>query len=218
MARRGKPREDLSGRRYGRWTVIEEGTPRYHGKYRIIYWMCRCDCGVIREVCGNTLKNGDSTSCGCFHSELMSKIFRSHGKTGSRAYRIWQNMLNRCRREKDEFWHRYGGRGIKVCDRWQVFENFLKDMGEPEPGMQLDRVENDGDYSPDNCRWATVKEQAQNRTSNVRYQYSGKSKTLTEWAAAVGIKRSTLGMRIHSFHWPIEKALTVPVKERRVAV
>lgn len=217
MARRGKPRVDLSGKRFGRWTVLQEGEPRYSGKYRVIYWICKCNCGTVKNVCGESLKSGDSISCGCFHNEVTASINMSHGMTGSRVYRAWQNMLNRCRREKDEFWHCYGGKGITVCDRWKVFENFLEDMGEPPVGFSLDRIDSDGPYSPENCRWATMEEQGRNRTNNVHFQFQGMSKTIAEWSGIVGIKRSTLSMRIYSYQWPIEKALTVPVKEGRGA-
>ncbi len=208
MARRGKPREDLSGRRYGRWTVISEGQPRYHGKSRIIYWTCRCDCGVIREVCGNTLKNGDSTSCGCFHNEVTGRINRRHGKTGSRVYRIWQNMLNRCRREKDEFWHCYGGRGITVCERWKVFENFLDDMGEPPGGLSLERIDSNGPYSPENCRWASMKEQQRNRRNNHLLCLNGKSQCLSAWAEELGMKVNVIQMRL-AHGWPFDEALSI---------
>lgn len=218
MALRGKPKEDLTGKRFGRWLVLGEGNHRYWGKYRILYWKCQCDCGTIKDVHGQTLKNGESTSCGCWHYEQVAKMKFKHGARKTKAYSVWASMMNRCYRKKDKFWECYGGRGIKVCDRWHEFTNFLGDMGQPPEGMQLDRNDNEAGYGPENCRWVTSIENQRNRRNNVRFPYNGESRLLSEWSEITGIKRSTLSMRIYSYNWSIEKALTVPPHERRIAL
>ena len=123
-------------------------------------------------------------------------------------------MRSRCEWKKHKYYARYGGRGIKVCERWQKFENFLADMGQPEPGMRLERLDNDGDYSPDNCVWIDAQAQANNRVSNVTVGYDGRSRTLAEWGRFTGLGR-TLEARIQRYGWSIERAITEPARRRK---
>jgi hypothetical protein len=123
-------------------------------------------------------------------------------------------MRERCERETDKFFKDYGGRGIKVCDRWKRFENFLNDMGEPPEGMQIDRVDNGGDYEPSNCRWATKEENAQNKRNNRIIEYDGKRMSLSEWERTLGMKSGTLKGRL-SLGWAIPKALETPVRRMK---
>jgi hypothetical protein len=133
------------------------------------YWRCRCDCGTTTIITGNTLRQGKSQSCGCFHADLMQaeppRLRHGHNRVGKRTrmYRIWSNMKSRCSNPNAKQYKDYGGRGIKVCKRWATFDNFLADMGECLPELQLDRIDNNGDYKPSNCRWVTPKENSATR-------------------------------------------------------
>lgn len=167
---------DRTGKRYGRLTAVAE-VPKKQGSGRV-RWLCRCDCGNEVEVNGTDLTVGRTQSCGCLQSERAAAANAERAKhgharndgSGGRAtspeYRSWKAMLERCRNPNAPNFHLYGGRGIAVCDRWQGsdgFLNFLADMGERPEGKTLDRVNGDGDYSPDNCRWADAKTQSSNR-------------------------------------------------------
>lgn len=138
-------------------------------------------------------------------------IRKNHGLSKSREYRIWHGMLSRCTRANVLHYNRYGGRGIRVCERWKSFENFLADMGKrPSPSHSLDRIDNDGDYCPENCRWATKTEQSRNTSANRLITFAGDTKTLTEWAETLGLKASTLYARLVTLGWPLEKAFNKP--------
>jgi len=138
---------------------------------------------------------------------------RTHNMSKTRAYFVWRYMLNRCYWEKGPDFKNYGGRGIVVCDDWHKFENFLADMGVPPIGMEIERVDNDGPYSQPNCRWATHKEQAHNRRSNVVLTYQNETHLLVEWAAKLNIKYGTLWNRIYHYKWSIERAFTEGIRD-----
>jgi len=156
---------DLTGNVYGRLTVIS-----YNGKTRDnkSLWRCLCECGTIKITRSEFLRSGTTSSCGCLRLANTIKLNASHGDTKNnkltQEYRSWLSMRRRCNDHKHPYYHNYGGRGITVCDRWERYSNFLKDMGRaPSPKHTLDRKENHLGYSKDNCRWATKKEQANNR-------------------------------------------------------
>lgn len=198
--------------RFGKWTVLE-----YLGKLRYSkdYWKCRCDCGTERTVSGATLRDGRSTNCGCVRNEKTGNLRRSHMMSNSPEYHSWWAMRQRTTDPKNIQYADYGGRGIKVCDRWKWFENFYADMGrKPSKHHSIERIDNDGDYSPDNCRWATHFEQGRNKRTNHLLTFDNLTLSLTEWGERTGIRSLTILKRIN-LGWSVEKALTTPVYTKR---
>jgi hypothetical protein len=172
-------RIELTGQRFGRLEVkAYDGLRNAKG-----YWRCLCKCGAEVSIAAQLLRNGKTTSCGCYRAELMSKTKRKHGMVGTPEYNAYSAMLGRClNRNNHKFLH-YGGRGIKVCSRWRKsFASFYADMGPRPDGCSLDRIDVNGDYSTENCRWATATQQAQNKTTTINLTHDGKTKCLTQWA------------------------------------
>lgn len=156
---------DITGQRFGRWTVTKHSHTQKYGRCTVHYWECICDCGNINTPSGESLKRGKSNSCGCLQIERTSNANSKHGQTQTKVYRVWKTMINRCRNDKVESFKYYGARGITVCDRWkESFEAFRDDMGpRPSDKHSIDRIDVDGNYEPTNCRWATASEQALNK-------------------------------------------------------
>lgn len=173
-------------------------------------WLCECECGTLKTVRGNSLRAGTTQSCGCSHKEKGKKCHYKHGMCNSKTYRAWASMKRRCYRQDDHHYGCYGGRGIKVCERWlNSFENFVCDMGECPEGFSLDRIDVNGDYEPSNCRWTDIYTQSNNKRNNVYLEYKGERKTISVWAKELRINRNTLYSRIHQYKWDIEKAFSV---------
>lgn len=163
-------------------------------------WVCKCDCGGEKIAWAQNLKGGKTTSCNCVRikqvTERNRETKRTHGKTHSAEYRIWSGIIDRCMNPNGKDFKNYLGRGITVCDRWRSFEHFFADMG-PRPSSKhsIDRIDNEKGYYPENCRWALPKDQANNCRANVHVTHGGITRTISEWADAIGIKRPTLYWR-----------------------
>lgn len=189
---------DRLGERYERLTVIGRA-PNRGGKDTNARWVCRCDCGNKVIAYGQDLKRGKVKSCGCWNDERIADrghLNVTHGMTKTRTYRIWVGMLNRCRNPRLHNWALYGGRGIKVCERWLKFENFVSDMGIAPDSKSLDRVDNNADYSQENCRWATPRQQSANRRNTRMLTYNEVTLTIADWARHLGITVMAMHNRI----------------------
>ena len=172
---------DLTGQRFEKWLVINRSIP--NGKDGDALWNCQCDCGTVRPVNGNSLKRGETKSCGCIigHGDSLPK-------NTSRAYLAWGNMKSRCLNSNGQHYSRYGARGITICNRWKnSYKNFRKDMGQCPEGLTLERINNNHGYSPDNCKWATRKEQSKNRYNNVWIEQGGKKMVQKDWCRELNV-------------------------------
>ena len=188
---------DLTDKRYNKFIVI-----KFH-EFRNLktFWMCKCDCGKEISVRADSLKEGKIKSCGCWSFEkerynpsfVLKEIYNIKEASESREYKTWKNIKERCYNKKCKHYHSYGGRDIKVCDKWiENFQAFYEDMGLKPKGKSLDRIDNNGDYSPENCRWATPKEQCNNKRFNVHLTINGETKTITEWSRITGVIFATI--------------------------
>jgi hypothetical protein len=189
-----------AGTRFGRLATTGERVIRA-GR---TFWVCRCDCGQTALKSGAGLRAGAAVSCGC--AQVPHGCARRSGKAPE--YHVWQCMLKRCSRPANKDYKYYGGRGIRVCDAWSDFRQFMADMGpRPSPRHSIDRKDSNGHYEPGNCRWATLMEQRRNQRGNHHVQWQGTMATISEWAERIGIAPSTLRSRFRD-GWPVERALT----------
>lgn len=202
---------NLTGMKFGRLTVMSraEDIIQASGRRRTA-WLCKCDCGNSVVVSSDNLKSGATTSCGCYKRECTSKRKSTHHETNTHLYGVWCTMKSRCYNKNVKSYNRYGGRGIEVCDLWlNSYENF-RDWAITNGysnGLSIDRIDNDKGYSPDNCRWVSEVEQANNRSSNRLITFHGETHNITEWAKILNINPKTIFTRIYS-GWSIERILS----------
>jgi hypothetical protein len=196
------------GQRYGRLVVVERArSPDGNAK-----WTCRCDCGRRLIAYGQDLQRGKVVSCGCAQTERRFK----HGMARTPLYRVWVEMRSRCRNPKHPAWNNYGGRGIWVCDEWQDFATFARDVGpRPSAKHQLDRIDNNKGYFKANVRWATAKIQRNNQRNNRILEIEGVRRTFAEWADVSGIPWTTIRGRIERYGWDLKSAVTLPAQPGR---
>ena len=208
---------DLTGKRFGRLTV--KGRNPKNTRFKHPRWDCICDCGNVAVIQGEKLRNGETKSCGCLQREIAIMANTIHGNACrgklSTEYSSWNALKNRCLNMNAEKWPNYGGRGIKICDRWiDSFENFLYDMGKrPEGCSSIDRKDNDGGYEPGNCRWATYKQQAGNTSKNVWIEHGGKRMIKADWIREVGVWAGTWNSMKNKHGFSEEETLEYFVKK-----
>ena len=191
--------KDLTGSKFGRLFVINQSEKHIYpsGSSRIT-WNCKCDCGSILKVRSNSLTSGNTTSCGCLQIEKTKERSITHGMTKSPEYRTWQNAKRRCLNPKSKDYEYYGGRGIAMCEEWiNDFETFLKDMGNRPKNGTLERINVNLGYCAENCKWATMKEQCNNRSNNRLIEYNGEIKTLQQWADIIGVHSDKVRHRVN---------------------
>jgi len=201
---------DISGNKYGRLKVLEKAD-KSKGQIR---WLCKCDCGKETIVQGGHLREGNTTSCGCFANEILGNRVRTHGAKGTPEYKTWLAMNARCNNPNTSNYDHYGGRGVLVCDRWTNFENFYQDMGPRPEGTTIDRENSNGNYEPGNCRWATSTEQARNKRNTRLLMVDGKQVPLVEECEKLGVS-SQLVYRRMKRGMSFEKAVNKPSPTQR---
>lgn len=224
------------GMKFGRLTVCQDYIPGTHNLSR--KYLCKCDCGQYTYVTLSNLKSGNTRSCGCLERELNKQriaqntikfqklnansklkkeksdnlIIKTHGMSNSRIYGIWNKMRSRCNNKNDNKYYRYGARGITVCEEWNDFCNFYEwaiSHGYLDT-LSINRIDNDGNYCPENCNWATDKEQANNKSTNDFIEYNGEVKTLAQWACEYNVSPQTVRKRYKILGWSFDKALNTP--------
>ena len=210
-------KEDIVGNRYGKLIVLSKTDRKTKdGHY---YYNCQCDCGNTKEIIAKSLKRGLTKSCGCVRKETMS----THGLSQSRFYAIWEGMIDRVTNPENDRYTRYGGRGITICKEWNDFSNFKNDMYDSycmhvkefgENDTTIDRINTDGNYEFDNCRWATNKQQANNRSTNVMIEWNGKTQSMKMWSEELNISYDTIRSR-YKRGWSVERIMTTPQQIKR---
>ena len=209
--------KNVSGQTFGRLTAVACVGKNVSG---LNQWLCICSCGTESITLQKTLASGATQSCGCIADELFRKncvAFDTsiHGLSGTVEHKAWKGMRARCNNSNEPRYPYYGGRGITICRRWDKFENFLSDMGKrPKFKTSIDRIDNEGNYTPENCHWATHTEQMRNTRNNHMITHIGITMCMKEWSEHLGIRYGLLNSRINVLKWPVERALTEPVKER----
>lgn len=208
--------KDLSGMRFGKLTAIECVGRTKNGNAK---WLCRCDCGGEKVIASWNLVSGNTNSCGCIKKEQNKQMFVTHGDSGShktRLYRIWAGIKTRCYNKKhSDSYRKYGAKGVFMCDEWKNSYESFRDWSIAsgyQENLSIDRIDPKGPYSPENCRWATDKEQQNNRTNNHILTFNGVSKTLAQWVELTGFTKSTIEHRLER-GWSVADALQTPMRK-----
>jgi len=203
--------KDMTNMKYGRLFVESRADNR---RKKIARWNCVCDCGAKVVVDGARLRNGNTKSCGCYKRERTSEIKATHGhcknRKDSKTYTSWRGMVDRATNPNHKSASYYMLRGITVCDRWQSFENFLADMGERPEGMCIDRIDNNGNYEPGNCRWVSHRINCNNTSKARKIDFHGYKVSLSKLASLTDIPRRTLLRRLKKYGWDVKKAMLTP--------
>lgn len=202
---------------FGRWKIIAFDEEKSKEKGRR-YYICECQCGsgIIKSIAKYSLTSGASTSCGCYNKEQVSKTHKKHGAYCSSLYCVWENMKQRCLNKNHPSYKNYGERGIKICKEWMdnyiKFENWALENGYSK-NLTIDRIDNDKDYCPENCRFIPFIENQNNKRTNTYLEFNGEMHTIAEWARKLNINTRTLVTRLDTLGWSIEKALSTPAKK-----
>ena len=199
---------DITGNKYGRLTVIKFD---HYNKFNNPYWLCECECGNKKSIRESLLKNGKTLSCGCYQKEKSTK----HGMRNKKLYNVLEGIKSRCLNPKNNYFYLYGARGIKVCEEWcsdrEKFFSWALENGYKE-GLSIDRIDVNGDYCPENCRWVNYTTQGRNKRTNSLYEYNNETHCLSEWAEIYNINPHNLRTRLKN-GWDFIKALTTPYKK-----
>lgn len=204
---------DILNLKFNRWTVIAFS----HKSGKKQFFSCLCECGTEGVVRKDQLTRGISKSCGCWKREVSKeqiiRLSTTHGLANkSKSYSIWKHITQRCLNKNNPSYKNYGGRGITICERWKDYANFFADMGDCPEGMSIDRIDNNGNYEPSNCRWADKKTQANNTRTNIFIKHDGETLTIKQWSEKLSIPYLTLYQRIFKLSWPIKRAFTAPIQ------
>lgn len=199
----GRRLEIKAGERYNRLTILKESAQRGYRRH----FLCRCICGTVKEVCLASMRSGAVKSCGCLVKERAQKT-SVHGQWNKPIYGVWRDMIQRCTNPNIKNFHLYGGRGIKVCKGWMEAKSFIDwaFANGYDSGLTIDRIDVNGDYSPENCRWVSVKVQQNNKRTNVVIEYKGVRRNLRQWSKITGTNHETLRRRLKE-GWSVERAL-----------
>ena len=212
---------DLTGKRFGRLTVIHRCENKNGGRFPA--WTCKCDCGKIVDVLGCNLRTGNTQSCGCYNAELIKASHTTHGLSNHPLQRVYSGIMTRCYNPNNKSYKYYGARGVYVCDEWKTsysafvkwcFENGYEHdlLPNGHSRLSIDRIDPNGPYSPENCRFDTYLEQANNKTNTRYITFGSETHSIAEWGRITGIKSCTIAYRL-AHGWPVEKALVTEVRK-----
>ena len=210
------PKRNLQGERFGKWVVINKSEQKLHGKTA---WLCKCDCGTVRNVTQNNLVSKLSTNCGCVRKQILSER-ATHKETHSRLYGVWGSMMSRCYNQNRKCFKQYGGIGITVCKEWHKYEAFRDwaiangyDENAAHGICTIDRINPTEGYSPSNCRWVDMKRQCRNKRNTIMVEYGGELIPLPDACEKSGLNYDVVYSRIHTLGWSTNKALNTPSKK-----